>query len=344
MPAASCLNVSEEVLSLPTLGEIIGEWHTAKILEQKKHIQTAAGRLAHAPLIDGKPVLLGDDAAAIPVEDGFLLLAAEGVWPPLLRANPRLAGRSCMLANINDIYAMGGRPLAVVDVLLSTSPQGAGEALRGMRENAERYGVPIVGGHTTLDSGVSALAVCILGKARRLLSSYNAQPGDKLMMVGRMHGQFRPNFDFWDCSSGLESSQLKGILELLPMITENGLCDTAKDISMAGLLGTVVMLMETSGRGALISLDDIPRPPEADFRKWLRAFPSYGFILSLRPRNVPTVQALFRERGLFCESFGTVIGEPVVTVTSDSESAVLWELSTPLTGFGHQFREVEHES
>jgi hypothetical protein len=311
-----------------------------KNMEQKKEIQTVAEWLLHAPMIEGRTVLLGDDTAAIPVEDGFLLLAAEGVWPPLLQANPRLAGRSCMLANINDIFAMGGRPLAVVDVLLSRSTPEANEVLQGMRENSERYGVPIVGGHFTMNDQTSALAICILGRAKKLLTSYNAQVGDKLLMAGSMEGQFRPGFDFWDCSSGLGNSQLNYILELLPLIAENGLCDTAKDISMAGLLGTAVMLLETSGRGAVISFDDIPCPRSVDFPRWLRAFHSYGFILSVRPGNMTQVQAQFRARGLFCESFATVVQEPVITVTRGSERAVLWELSTPLTGFGSHFCEV----
>lgn len=315
------------------ISELIAEWRTAKSLEQKKFIQTVAQRLLPDPVIGGKPVLLGDDTAAIPGEDGFLLLAAEGVWPPLLQANPRLAGRSCMLANINDIYAMGGRPLAVVDVLISRSSSEADEVLQGMRENSERYGVPIVGGHFTMNDHTSTLAVCILGKAKKLLTSYNARPGDKLMLVGRMEGQFRPGFDFWDCSSELGFCQLKQILEVLPLLAESELCDTAKDISMAGILGTTVMLLETSRMGAVICLDDIPCPPGVDFLRWLRAFASYGFVLSVRPEKITRVQDLFNERGLFCEPFATVVEQPTVIVNSGSESAVLWELSTPLTGF-----------
>src|SRR5512136_1397600 len=52
---------------------------------------------------------VGDDAVAVRDGDGYLLLAAEAMWPPFVAAEPELAGNYAVLANANDIYAMGGR-------------------------------------------------------------------------------------------------------------------------------------------------------------------------------------------------------------------------------------------
>lgn len=315
------------------LNDLVENWLATSGLNEKQDIQTVSNSLPLNPLVNGQPVLLGDDAAVITIDGGYLLLAAEGVWPPLLRANPKLAGRCCVLTNVSDIYAMGGRPTAVVDVLFATDDELASQVLSGMQENAERFGVPIVGGHYTKNRDTSALAVAILGQAKSLLTSHTARPGDQLMLVCKQEGRLHDNFNFWDCSSMCSPEQLRSDLELLPLIAETGLCDTAKDVSMAGILGTTIMLLETSGYGAKINLDEIPCPPGVDRERWLRAFPSYGFILSVRPQHVSGVQSIFEEHGLCCAPYATVIDDSSVTVHGRGESKVIWDLTTPLMGF-----------
>ena len=71
----------------------------------------------------GKPVPLGDDTAVIELPEGNLLLATEVIYPPLVEAAPYLAGRSAVLANVNDVYAMGGYPIAIVDTILAPADQ-----------------------------------------------------------------------------------------------------------------------------------------------------------------------------------------------------------------------------
>ncbi|MEZ4546635.1 MAG: AIR synthase related protein [Thermodesulfobacteriota bacterium] len=94
-------------------------------LFQKRAISDVWTHLPSSSVVDGSEVLLGDDAAAIKTGDGYLLLAGEGVYPPLVAENPYLAGRTSVLTNISDIYAMGGRPVAVVDVVFSNSTENA---------------------------------------------------------------------------------------------------------------------------------------------------------------------------------------------------------------------------
>ena len=52
---------------------------------------------------------------------------------------------------------------------------------------------------------------------------------------------------------------------------------------MAGVVGTALMLLECSGVGAAIDLDAIPRPDGVALARWLTAFPSFGFLLSVSP-------------------------------------------------------------
>ena len=150
----------------------------------------------HLPVVDGRTVQLGDDAAAIKTNDGYLLLAAEAIHPPLIEDNPYLAGRAAILANVNDVYAMGGRPLAVVDTIISPEIKISSEIMRGFKDGCSRYDVPIVGGHITATGHKPAVTVCILGRAKNILSSFNAQPDDILLHVTNLKGSFHPGFQF----------------------------------------------------------------------------------------------------------------------------------------------------
>ena len=131
-------------------------------------------------------------------DNDFLLLAAEAVHPPLIVNNPYTAGRAAILANVNDIYAMGGKPLAVVDTIISPDIEVSSEIIRGLKDGSNRYGVPIVGGHLTATGHKAAITVCILGRAKKILSSFHAQPDDFLLHVTSMRGAFYPGFQFWN--------------------------------------------------------------------------------------------------------------------------------------------------
>jgi AIR synthase-related protein len=302
-------------------------------LVQKQHLAGLWRYFPLSPRIDGNDILLGDDAAAIKSGEGFLLLAAEGVYQPLLDSNPYLAGRTSVLTNVNDIYAMGGRPVALVDVLFSKNESSAGEALRGIRDNADRYGVPVVGGHTTLDAEAGSLSVFILGKAERLLSGFNARPDDDILLATALDGRFYASFNFWDSSSGLSVSDLVRQLEILPGLAESGLADAARDVSMAGLIGSTLMMLESSKAGAEIFIDRIPAPADVPLQKWLLTFPSYGFVISSRPGKTQYIKERFRDAGLACETIGRVINDSRVFFTNGNEKEVFWDFGEePLIG------------
>ena len=57
------------------------------------------------------------------------------------------------MVNLSDVAAMGGRPLAIVDVLWTPGLDQSGHIWEGMSAASKAYGVPIVGGHTTVIKG-----------------------------------------------------------------------------------------------------------------------------------------------------------------------------------------------
>ncbi|MEA3129925.1 MAG: uncharacterized protein QOF46_1720 [Paraburkholderia sp.] len=203
-------------------------------------------------------VAVGDDCAAIPDGDGYLLFAIEGLVSDFVSTMPWFAGYSGVMVNVSDVYAMGGRPIAVVDALWSRGIEGANEVIAGMAAASVAYGVPLIGGHSNTRSEEAQLAVAILGRAKKLLTSFNARPGDRLLMVADLRGGFEDPYPFWNASVKAPPNRLRGDLEVLPELAESGMCDAAKDISMAGALGTAMMLLECSSVGATIDLNFTP--------------------------------------------------------------------------------------
>jgi uncharacterized protein len=280
-------------------------------------------------------ILLGDDCAAIPDGDGYLLLAAEGMMPDFVESDPWFAGWSAVMVNVSDIYAMGGRPIAIVDTLWSQDAVISQPLLAGMSAAARAYQVPIVGGHTNARSSYNALSVSILGRAQKLISSFHAQPGDRLLMAIDLRGKPHPQYPFWNAATETDPIRLRADLELLPKLAENDLCNAGKDISMGGVIGTSLMLLETSECGAVVDLDAILRPPAVPFDRWLVSFPSYGFLLSVHPDQVATVEQLFRDRQITCADIGEVIDIPQLILKTQQASTIFWDFDREhLTGFG----------
>ncbi len=283
--------------------------------------QSLPGGMQHM----AQAVAVGDDCAAIKDGDSYLLFAIEGMTGEFVQEMPWFAGYSAVMVNISDIYAMGGRPLAVVNALWSAGSVAAEQLLKGMAAASKVYGVPIVGGHSNTRSSHGQLAVSILGRANRLLSSFNASPGDKLMMAIDMRGRFESIYPYWNASTKAPPERLREDLEILPRLAESGLCDAAKDISMAGVLGTSLMLLECSGVGARIDMTRLPTPPQVPILRWLSAFPSYGFLLSVRPQHEEAVRAMFHERHLTCETIGEATEGHRVLLEQEEEQATLWD-------------------
>jgi selenophosphate synthetase-related protein len=109
------------------------------------------------------------------------------------------------------------------------------------------------------------------------------------------------------------------------LIAEKELAEAAKDVSNAGILGTISIMIENSGKGAVIELSSIPKPVEIDLEDWLVCFQSFGFTLSVQPQISEAVISLFREREITAAIIGKVFDEPMITLRNGPESKVLFD-------------------
>lgn len=317
----------------PDLAELVAHLRDLPGFRRKRDIQRPASYFPRETASAFGPILNGDDAAAIPDGDGYCLLAAEGMTPEFAKADPWFAGFCAVMVNVSDIAAMGGRPIAVVDVLFESDVDDNDRILSGMRDASEAFGVPVVGGHTGRIRGNPVLAAAIVGRAKALISSFTARPGQVLMFAVDLHGAYRGELNF-NAATHSNSAQLRSNLELFPRLSEMGLVKAGKDVSMAGLLGTIAMLCEASGCAADVDLGSIPKPPGVPHARWLASFPSFGFVLAVEPECVAKVQGLFTDCGIVCNSIGRVSRGTDINVHGDGRCVRYWSSSEVLTGYG----------
>src|SRR4051812_14482862 len=111
-----------------TLAGLISFLSASAAVAEKATIHTA---YAPAQALAGD-IRVGDDCAAIPDGDEWLLFAAEGMLESFVAQDPWFAGYSAVMVNLSDVAAMGGRPLAIVDVLWTPGLQRSEEIWQGM--------------------------------------------------------------------------------------------------------------------------------------------------------------------------------------------------------------------
>lgn len=306
------------MMDLSTLARFLA---THPAVAEKAGIHHAYG---HALEVSGK-VRLGDDCAAIanPSGTGHLLFAAEGMLESFVEDDPWFAGYSAVMVNLSDIAAMGGRPVAVTDVLSTPSDEISALIWQGMQAAAMAYAVPIVGGHTSRNrSGKATLAAAVLGHAsHRLITSFDAKAGDHLVIAVDLHGGYRGERPFWDASTTATPERLRSDLELLPSLAEKGLCRAGKDISNGGIVGTLAMLCHCSEVGAILDLEDLPCPMDVEFERWLVSFPSFGYLLAIAPEDLESTMSHFTATKITCREIGCFKEAQGITITADGESA-----------------------
>jgi thiamine-monophosphate kinase len=147
------------------------------------------------------PIPAGDDLAVLRWDSRDLLLVGtdqvlDGVHFDSAVHSPRQIGRKVMNRNLSDCAAMACLPAAAVATV--ALPAGVGvdyarELYLGLREAADPFDCPIVGGDTGSWAGKLAFSVTILGKSAGLapVRRGGAKAGDGLYVTGPLGGSIR---------------------------------------------------------------------------------------------------------------------------------------------------------
>ena len=297
---------------------------------RKKPIKELTNILHDAYNVAGNTLLgFGDDASAIDIgNENLLLLAADGMWGKLMAADPYWAGYCSVLVNVNDIAAMGGKPVGMVNVLSIANKDTCNEIMRGIKDGAEKFGVPMVGGHVHPDTPYDALDVSIAGITTRdaLINSFDAQAGDKVIVAIDLDGKQHPKFTLnWDTTTHKDKKLVQSQIEVMHKIARENLVTSGKDISNPGILGTLGMLLESSQQGARVELEKIPRNPSVDWEEWLKSYPGSGFVLTAPDSKVNRCIELLEEVNITAKVVGDIINDKKLILTYQNQEKIVFD-------------------
>jgi selenophosphate synthetase-related protein len=267
----------------------------------------------------------GDDGAVLPEGVGQVVVGGEAILPAFVAADPYGAGVAAVLTNVNDLAAMGARPVALLDTVVGTEAVSR-EILRGLRWASDLYDVPIVGGHLTRTDGPPALSAFGIGRAGRVLSARHAAPGQELVLGCCIAGAMRSDFLFFP-SFHERGARLAGDVRLLADLADAGVAVAAKDVSMAGLVGSLAMLLEPGRLGVSLNLDLLPVPEAVPLADWLACFPCYAFLLTCPQSQVSVCLDAFAERDLIAAALGVIDDTGLVRLHRANETVDVFDLS-----------------
>ncbi len=308
------------------LKEIIENLKNYEGLTRKKGIGKITKALQEVSNFGDTCVGPGDDAAAIKDGDSYLLFSADGIWKRLVESNPYAAGRASVIVNVNDIYAMGGKPIAMVNIISSSNDYDIDSLLKGIKDVCKLYRVPMVGGHFHPDSDSVQLSVSIIGRAKKLLTSHTAKAGQNIIAAIDLDGMRGDNSVYsWNSISNKSTEQILSNLGIITRIAEEGMCDTAKDVSNPGILGTLTMLLHSSCKGADVKLDAIPKPSSINMLDWLKIYPSYGFILCVDKDHSDYCVKLFNDNKIAADVIGEVNDESCLSINFEEKREIFFD-------------------
>ncbi len=272
----------------------------------------------------------GEDAAAIDVGDQYILFAADGIMESLVQTDPYYAGYFAVLVNVNDIAAMGGRPLAMVDVMSIVHGNVCKEIIRGMQDGIRKFGVPIVGGHVHPDCHYNAIDISIVGKVAKdaLLRSSTAAPGDDIVFVIDTDGFYPDHLRYAFVTTVQKSDDIvRDQMEAVAIVGEKHLAHACKDMSNPGCIGTLGMMLECSETGAIVDVTRIPAPKDVDPIRWHLSYQGCGFCFACPPENSQEIIDIFSK--VSCE--GAVVGKAddsrKLKLTDGKDTEVLFDFA-----------------
>ncbi|WP_306205161.1 MSMEG_0567/sll0787 family protein [Actinoplanes sp. RD1] len=259
----------------------------------------------------------GDDGAPVPGSD--LIAACDAILPSMVERDPEWAGWCAVLVNVNDLAAMGAEPVGLLNAVAGRDAAFVARVLDGVRRGAAAYGIAVLGGHTQL--GVpAALSATALGRTARPVPGGGGRPGDRISLTADLGGGWRPGYQGrqWDSTSHRSAAELREMVRFAGAAEPRA----AKDVSMAGIAGTLGMLAEASGCGAVLDVADVPRPAGATAGDWLTCFPGFAMLTAGELRDAPAGPAVTTACGELVAGRGVELRWPDGELTTALDGGV----------------------
>lgn len=132
-----------------------------------------------------------DDAAILKATGEDLVVTTDAMVEGvhfLADDPPETIGRKALRVNLSDLASKGASPAGFVLTLALGTPEEAWLApfARGLGEDAERFGCPLLGGDTVSTPGPLMISITAFGRvaAGKMVHRSGAKPGDRVVVTG----------------------------------------------------------------------------------------------------------------------------------------------------------------
>jgi selenide,water dikinase len=206
-----------------------------------------------------------DDAGVYKVSPDLALIQTVDFFTPVVD-DPYLYGQIAAANALSDVYAMGGKPLTVLNVAcFSCSLESAvlAEILKGGAQKIKEAGATLVGGHTVTDNEVKyGLSVTGTINPKNVVTNSGAKPGDVLILTKPIGtGIITTAFKFDDIGE-TELQEAANVMATLNKTASEEMqkvgVNACTDITGFGLLGHSCELANGSGVEIVIDSNKVP--------------------------------------------------------------------------------------
>lgn len=212
-----------------------------------------------------------DDAGVFQISDDLALIQTVDFFTPVLD-DPYTFGQVAAANSLSDVYAMGGTPLTVLNVV--GWPKGVfplwvlTEILRGGQDKVIEAGAVVAGGHTCIDRELKfGLSVTGVIHPKKIYTNAAARAGDKLILTKPLGmGVISTAIKYGKASSELavKIGQIMATLNKKPsQIMQRYRVHACTDVTGFGLLGHLYEMMKASSVSARLHYSQIPILEEA---------------------------------------------------------------------------------
>ena len=212
-----------------------------------------------------------DDAAVYRVSDEIAVISTvDFITPPV--DDPIWFGRIAAANSLSDIYAMGGRPITALNLIMFPSKKLGMEVLKaileGGFEKVAEAGASLAGGHSVEDDEPKyGLAVTGIVSPKGVLTNAGAKPGDLLILTKPLG----TGVLFNACRSGkLPWDELEPVLSQVAALNSTAMeialksgVHSCTDITGFGILGHTLEMARASSVAITLEFSALPFYPNA---------------------------------------------------------------------------------
>lgn len=219
--------------------------------------------MTHPNLLVGTKT--SDDAAVYKLSEDLAVVLTVDFFPPIVD-DPFIFGQIAAANSLSDVYAMGAKPIAALNVVGFPSDLDMsilGEILKGGASKALEAGIVIAGGHSVVDAEPKyGLSVTGIVKPGSQTANSTSKPGDLLLLtkpigtgiITTAGKQKKVRPEVLENAVTIMAALNKSASESMISVGVNA----CSDVTGFGLLGHLREMMEGSSLGARIYKSKVP--------------------------------------------------------------------------------------